>query len=66
MRGSRRTEERLAKLADSSSLFDVGRGRKTCCWYVREALQDGPRVEGAGESAEDIRQLRARYEVPGS
>jgi hypothetical protein len=54
-------EERLAGLADPSSLFDVGRGRKTCCWYIRNALRAGPRAEGAGESAEDIRQLRTRY-----
>jgi hypothetical protein len=54
-------EERLEGLADSSSLLNVGRGRKTCCWYIRFALRQGPRAEGAGESAEDIRQLRARY-----
>jgi hypothetical protein len=59
-------EERLATLADSSGLFDVGGGRRTCCWHIRSALRAGPRVEGAGESAEDIRQLRARYGDRGS
>jgi hypothetical protein len=52
-------EERLATLADSSGLFDVGCGRRTCCWYIRSALRVGPRVEGAGEVAEDIRRLRS-------
>jgi len=59
-------EEWLEALAGRSSLLDVGHGRKTCCWHIRSALRAGPRVEGAGESAEDIRQLRARYGDPGS
>ena len=36
--------ERLERLADSSGLFDVGRGRRTCCGNVRFALRDGPRA----------------------
>jgi hypothetical protein len=59
-------EERLATLADSSGLFDVGHGRRTCCSSIRYALRQGPRAEGAGELAEDIRQLRARYGDRGS
>ena len=59
-------EERLDRLADSTGLFDVGCDRRTCCWHVRAALRAGPRAEGAGEAAEDIRQLQARYGNPQS
>ncbi|HEY3963915.1 MAG TPA: hypothetical protein VGM05_05110 [Planctomycetaceae bacterium] len=54
-------EDRLAGLADSASLLDIGRGRKTCYCYSVAALRRGPRAEDVGESAEDIRQLRSRY-----
>lgn len=54
-------EQRLASLADASTLRDVGCGRRTCCWSIRHALRAGPRADGAGEVAEVIRQLRARY-----
>jgi hypothetical protein len=59
-------EQYLKDMAGESRLMYVGRGRQTCCWYVREAVRGGPRAEGAGDHAEDIRQLRARYGGPGS
>jgi hypothetical protein len=58
-------EERLERLADSSGLFDVGAvaGRAAGMSGLRCGTDRGPR--GAGEVAEDIRQLRAQYGGPG-
>jgi hypothetical protein len=57
--------ERLERLADSSGLFDVGAvaGRAAGMSGLRCGTDRGPR--GAGEVAEDIRQLRAQYGGPG-
>jgi hypothetical protein len=53
-------ETRLSGLA-RSELLDVGGGRQTACFNIRHRLEHGPRELGAGEVAEDIRQLKARY-----
>jgi hypothetical protein len=39
----------------------VGDGRRIVCWGVRYGLRAGPRGEGSGQVAENIRQLKARY-----
>ena len=44
-----------------SELLDVGGGRRVSCANVRYALAKGPRADGAGRVAEDVRQLRARH-----
>jgi hypothetical protein len=44
-----------------SELLEVGGGRQTWCANLRYYLAKGPRADGAGRVAEDVRQLRARY-----
>ena len=51
----------LLALARPSELLDVGGGRRVSCANIRYSLAMGPRVDGAGRVAEDVRQLRARY-----
>ena len=51
----------VAKQLNPDGLMSVGSGRRVVCWYVRYDLRAGPRGEGSGQVAEDIRQLRARY-----
>ncbi len=54
-------DDRLYELSLPSELLDVGGGRRRCCGDIRYYLAMGPRAEGSGQLAEDIRQLRARY-----
>lgn len=51
----------LAAVAGPAELLEVGGGRRTWCSNVRYSVREGPRAEGVGQLAEDIRQLRARY-----
>ncbi len=51
----------LGVLAGSTELLDVGNGRQVWCAHLRERLARGPRAQGAGRVAEDVRQLQARY-----
>jgi hypothetical protein len=54
-------EAGLRAIAGPSELLVAGGGRRTWCLSVRYALREGPRADGAGQLAEDIRQLKARY-----
>ncbi len=54
-------EHRLYHESLGSELLDVGAGRKTTTTNIRYALSGGPRASGAGEVAEDVRQLIARH-----
>lgn len=54
-------EHDAALCALPSELLDVGNGRQTWCANLRYDLARGPRADGAGRAAEDIRQLKARY-----
>ena len=51
----------VAKLSNRDGLMAVGNGRRVVCWQVRYGLREGPRGEGSGQVAEEIRQLKARY-----
>ena len=51
----------VAKQLDPDGLMPVGNGRRVTCWHVRFWLREGPRGEGSGRVAEEIRQLKARY-----
>jgi hypothetical protein len=51
-------DEGLATLSRPSELLDVGGGRQTWCANVRYNLAKGPRADGAGRVAQDVRQLR--------
>ena len=54
-------EARLYDLSAPSQLLDLGGGRRTSTANVRYQLAQGPRATGAGELAEDLRQVRAKY-----
>lgn len=67
----RANEPRLYEVQKTlpSEMLPIGNSRRTCCWHIRFDLRTGPRGEGAGRVAEDIRPLRARYgegPLPGS
>ena len=51
----------IAKQSNRDGLMSVGDGRRVTCSHVRFWLQDGPRCEGSGRVAEEIRQLKAGY-----
>ena len=51
----------VAKQNNRDGLMGVGNGRRLMCWNVRYDLRAGPRGEGSGQVAEEIRQLRVRY-----
>jgi hypothetical protein len=57
-------DDRLCQIAMPSHLLNLGDGRLTSCASLRYNLARGPRVDGAGRLAQDIRQLRQRYSVP--
>src|SRR5262245_31908575 len=57
----RTNDRRLYGLSLPSQLLDVGGGRQTTTVNVRCGLIRGFRAPGAGELAEDLRRLRARY-----
>jgi hypothetical protein len=57
----RANDARLYTLSAPSHLLDLGGGRTTDATNVRYQLSKGPRVLRAGEVAEDVRRLRARY-----
>jgi hypothetical protein len=50
----------LYAMSRPSELLDVGGGRQTWCANVQYYLAKGPRAEGSGRVAEDVRQLKAR------
>jgi hypothetical protein len=54
-------ESRLYQLAAPSYSLEVGVGRTVTLTNLRYSLRQGVRVSGAGQLAEDLRQLRARY-----
>jgi hypothetical protein len=54
----------LLARARPSELLDVGGGRRVWGANLRYSLAKGPRADGAGRVAEDVRQLRARYGSP--
>jgi hypothetical protein len=51
----------VAKQSNRDGLMAVGNGRRVTCSHVRFWLREGPRGEGSGRVAEEIRQLKARY-----
>ena len=53
-------EAGLAALAGPAELLEAG-VHLTWCASVRTSLAKGPRAEGSGRAAEDLRQLKARY-----
>ncbi len=55
-------DARLQQLLPNAAL-DVGNGRRLWCSNIRYYLAKGPRADGAGQLAEDIRQLKHRYSV---
>jgi hypothetical protein len=57
----RANDDRLHRLSLPTELLVVGSDRRTWCSNIRFFVTRGPRVEGAGQVAEDIRQLKARY-----
>ena len=54
-------DERLGWLSRPSGVLVIDNGERTCCANVRYGLRQGPRADGSGEVAEEIRQLRNRY-----
>lgn len=54
-------ESRLYKISAPSYSFDLGKGRTIWLVNVRYGLRQGVRAWGAGELAEVLRCLRARY-----
>lgn len=54
-------ESRLYQLSLPSHLLELGGGRSTSLTNLRYGLRQGVRASRAGELAEDLRQLRARY-----
>jgi hypothetical protein len=54
-------EKRLDAIAPPSSLLLIDKGCRICCWEVRYRLRQGPRADGSGRVAEEIRQFRKRY-----
>lgn len=54
-------EKRLYQLSLSSQGLDLGSGRQICTANIRSGLTNGARAVGAGELAENLRQLRACY-----
>ena len=51
----------VAEQSNRDGLMAVGNGRRVTCSHVRFWLRDGPRGEGSGRVAEEIRQLKLRY-----
>ncbi len=47
--------------SDPDGALDLDGGRRIWCANVRCGLTRGPRADGAGQLAEDIRQLKKRY-----
>jgi hypothetical protein len=45
----------------AADLLDVRDGRQTTVANLRYGFRQGPRAHGAGQLAEDLRRLRARY-----
>lgn len=54
-------DARLYQLSLPSQLLELGDGRSTSVSNLRYGLRQGVRGSRAGELAEDLRQLRARY-----
>ena len=54
-------EDQLYRLAVPSYALEVDAGRTVALANLRYGLRQGVRSSGAGELAEDLRQLRARY-----
>lgn len=54
-------ESRLYQLSAPSYLLNVDAGRAVVLANLRYRLRQGVRASGAGELAEDLRRLRARY-----
>ncbi len=54
-------DARLYRDSPPSQLLDLGDGRQTSNANIRWAISKGPRAIGAGEVAEQLRLLRARY-----
>jgi hypothetical protein len=59
----REHEPRLLEVQKTlpSEMFLFDGVRRVSCWHVRFFLRKGPRAEGSGRVAEDIRQLKAWY-----
>jgi tetratricopeptide (TPR) repeat protein len=53
--------ERLKQSAAPSHLLDLGDGNRVALADLRSRIGKGPRALGAGQLAEDLRKLRARY-----
>ncbi|MCE9568100.1 MAG: SUMF1/EgtB/PvdO family nonheme iron enzyme, partial [Planctomycetes bacterium] len=53
--------DRLRHISLPSYLLDFGGGRQTSCSNICYSLACGPRAIGAGQVAEDVRQLRQQY-----
>jgi hypothetical protein len=54
-------ESRLYQISSPAYSLDVGEGRAISLANLRYGLRQGVRASGAGELAEDLRRLRARY-----
>jgi hypothetical protein len=54
-------QDRLTALSRPSYLLEVGEGQRDSVTNLRGKLDEGPRAWDAGEVAERIRRLRARY-----
>ncbi len=54
-------DKRLYHESLPSQCLELGGGRQTSNGNIRHGLRKGPRGMGAGEVAEDVRRLRARY-----
>jgi hypothetical protein len=57
----RDNDDRLARLCQPSGLLELGNGRRITAANLRYGLARGPGVPGAGELAEELRRLKARY-----
>jgi len=55
-------ESRLYQLSAPSYALEVGAGRTVALANFRYGLRQGVRASGAGDLAEDLRRLRARYD----
>ena len=53
-------EARLRQLAGPAEVLELGGGRRTGCGHLRYYLAKGHRADGAGQIAEDVRELRRR------
>ena len=55
---------RVVEKAKPSQLLPLENGKRTVCWNIRYGLRAGPRGDGSGRLAEEMRQLRRLYPAP--